>query len=561
MSKKFTQLKKIHIKRFRGLQNVEIDFANRVTLICGKNGTSKSTILGIIAQIFSFRKAYTHENADLTKYKSLMHKNNFESRFSDHFRFSERYDTAGSMDVSIQLFDGLENEDKNNLTLKLNNSADRKNSRPILRGNNDRNVTHPVIYLSVNRLTPIVTRDYLVDEDSFLTKNNDLALKISNQILLKENTSITSTGGAINSLAPHNDSYDYQSISVGEDNVGQMVRALLSFKKLKEEYEYYSGGILLIDEVDAGLFPAAQIELFKILRKYSKDLNLQIVMTSHSPTLIQEVFNERDTQNYKINYLTDTFGPIQVSPNLTWSEIEADIHVKTVKLENELELPNVTIYCEDIEAREFFKSLITKRKLNKIITISQCSLGSEQLMTLAKEKVPEFTKKSIVVLDADKSPNGYSNFVKLPGAYPPDQLLYNFLINKNKEDEFWRNSHRFTRDVFIRTASDYLGKINLPNKSNEKFDLSDHLSKYKATEAYNKNHGLIRESFKNFYKSPEIQKLLKLPVKQHPFRIWAEENQDSKEKFESDFIKALKYVLINGYRVPKNIIDEYFIDL
>ena len=53
-----TQLKKIKIEKFRALEGVEVDFGDYITVICGKNGTSKSSILGIAAQIFSFEKDY-----------------------------------------------------------------------------------------------------------------------------------------------------------------------------------------------------------------------------------------------------------------------------------------------------------------------------------------------------------------------------------------------------------------------------------------------------------------------------------------------------------------------
>lgn len=53
-----TLLKKLVIKKFRALNNVDIEFGTHVTVICGKNGTSKSSILGIAAQIFSFEKDY-----------------------------------------------------------------------------------------------------------------------------------------------------------------------------------------------------------------------------------------------------------------------------------------------------------------------------------------------------------------------------------------------------------------------------------------------------------------------------------------------------------------------
>ena len=58
-----TQLKKLIIEKFRALNNVEIEFGDHITVICGKNGTSKSSILGIAAQIFNFEKDYVKDEA------------------------------------------------------------------------------------------------------------------------------------------------------------------------------------------------------------------------------------------------------------------------------------------------------------------------------------------------------------------------------------------------------------------------------------------------------------------------------------------------------------------
>ena len=56
-----TKLKKLVIEKFRALNNVEVEFGESVTVVCGKNGTSKSSILGIAAQIFSFEKDYVRD--------------------------------------------------------------------------------------------------------------------------------------------------------------------------------------------------------------------------------------------------------------------------------------------------------------------------------------------------------------------------------------------------------------------------------------------------------------------------------------------------------------------
>lgn len=66
--------------------------------------------LGIIAQIFSFSTDYTEnpiKRNNLKVYKTLLDKS-YESVFSEYFRFSENYDLPGSMDVGIELYDGIE---------------------------------------------------------------------------------------------------------------------------------------------------------------------------------------------------------------------------------------------------------------------------------------------------------------------------------------------------------------------------------------------------------------------------------------------------------------------
>ena len=45
--------------------------------------------------------------------------------------------------------------------------------------------------------------------------------------------------------------------------------------RLHDKYpQQYKGGILAIDEMDATMYPASQVELLKILRKYASKLNL-----------------------------------------------------------------------------------------------------------------------------------------------------------------------------------------------------------------------------------------------------------------------------------------------
>src|SRR5690606_10963789 len=77
-----------------------------ITVVCGKNGTTKSSILGIAAQIFSFEKDYV-KDAPLS-YQQIAG-SAFRSQYSEHFRISDKFDVPGSMKVKIELHDGYTN--------------------------------------------------------------------------------------------------------------------------------------------------------------------------------------------------------------------------------------------------------------------------------------------------------------------------------------------------------------------------------------------------------------------------------------------------------------------
>lgn len=558
-----TRIEKVYIDRFRGLKNIEVDFGKRITVICGKNGTSKSTILGIIAQVFSFRTDYSKveiEKGKLRNFKTLGN-TAFESLFSDHFRFSKEFDTSGSMEVDLTIFDGTENKTKENLKLRLSYSGDREKARPILRGNNDRNITHPLIYLSLERLLPIARREYYEEEVEFIQENKPLIAQLSNQILLKgTGNNVTATAGTFSSLAVHSNVYDKDSISVGEDNTGQIIQALLSFKKLKGELENYHGGMLLIDEADAGLFPAAQVEFVKVLTKMCRELDIQVIMTSHSPILIQEIYNleKNDPHNYKTVYLTDTFGSVEAQQDVSWVDIEADLKVQTIEVNDGIKIPKVNVYFEDQEALDFFNILIRERKLNKISNLlKNVSLGSEQYLSLHRSEIPEFQKESLIVLDGDKDINKskFKNILNLPGEIPPDQLLFEFLYNLSADHDFWKNKYRYTKSVFMRDAHDIRSKLGIAEEG--VISILDIVEEHRKTDK--NKHGEIREAFKNFYKDERTQMLVKGKIEFNPFRIWALNNKEEVESFKDNYKKALEQVLINGKKVPSYKVDSYFL--
>ncbi|HAV3471737.1 TPA: AAA family ATPase [Acinetobacter baumannii] len=569
MSRHITLVKSLNVIKFRALNDLKINFGERVTVICGKNGTAKSTILGLLAQIFSFEKDYT---TDTELPFTPLHSPVFKSKFSEHFRLSEKFDLPGGLEASYELYDAYFRSDITPI-LKLYNYKDRKLPRAVVRNNitnstvtNDsRNVTHPVIYLSLNRLIPIVNRHKYETKDlEFLNNHKDEFIRINNQLLCKTSGSLfTPTTGSIESVAVHSTTYDHESVSAGEDNAGQIIQAIFSFKKLKEEYGNYHGGLLLIDEADAGLFPGAQYQLKEILNRYAKELNIQVVFTTHSPILIEEYYklSQRDHKNFKTIYLSNKLGKIQIFENYSWTDIYADISVKMKEVSPELSFPETNVYFEDDEARAFFNALVTQRKVKKPLKLMKdISMGCGNYLELIRQKVPEFDKLSLLILDGDVPDSkikAHRNVVKLPGDIPPDQLLFEFLYKLPEDDLYWDNKLGFTKLVFntMSSVTSIYNALSLPHQPSESFSLKAFIDNYRYPENEMER---LRALFKNFFKSVEIQALIKNANSLNPYRYLVSKNPSLKENFTKDLIFATKHVLTKSKGISSHLVETWY---
>ena len=60
----------------------------------------------------------------------------------------------------------------------------------------------------------------------------------------------------------------------------------------------------VLDELDATLHPSLQIELCALLRKYAADYKIQVICTTHSLALLEDVLTKGD----KVLYFIDDFN-------------------------------------------------------------------------------------------------------------------------------------------------------------------------------------------------------------------------------------------------------------
>lgn len=521
-----TSLKKINVKSFRKLKDIEINLGQRLTCISGKNGTSKSTILGIAAQIFSFEKNY--ENGQPLDYKTLFGAP-FKSQYSEHFRFSLKHDDPKSL-VSVDVYDAYA---QNNINGRLSftiTGPKKDRFRPVLRQDaGSRNFTHPVIYLNLKRLLPITERAYKNVNINFFDeeKNKNLFNSLFDRIQVKQRQLIklTATDGGVKSIVATPAEYDEHSVSVGEDNIGQIIAALLSFKNLSENYPDYHGGLLLIDEIDAALFPAAQEQLIEVLKEYADKYNLQVIFTSHSTIIMKKMFDivqkVTDKNKYKFIYLKEELNLISVKDDYSWEQVIADINIKTIP-STKTSNSKISVLFEDLQAVEYFKQLTLRSPLNKLIQKKNCESSCNGLIELFN--IPFCSENAIIILDGDQTApinsktklKNAKNIFTLPTILSPDQLHFFILHFMREDNPYWNRTNQFTKEVFRRHAIEcriYDSLINLSSITDsiddEGIDLNtlislfrQHIQRYMDSGDGKKK---MRKSFKQFSMHAEIK--------------------------------------------------------
>lgn len=503
----------IQINDFRIFKNQNIKFGKYVTAIAGKNGLGKSTILALVG------------NSCELKEKNIFGKN-FRTEFNEIFKAHPDYDKSGSNKCIINFStQNNPNEIVDHRVCRIAWQNKQTRFRVIPEHTVDgkkrsSKKEFPSLYLGLSRLYPIgessdinlSVKELKLTEDEKLdfvhNYINILGLDINDSIKIN---SIDIKNNKKNGIGIDTDEYHNLSNSAGQDNVGQILLYILSFERLKNQLkEYYQGGVLLIDELDATLHPAAQINLINYLFKKCKNLNLQLIFTTHSSALLKYICNkiqhnkEEELNNYEIVYLTKQNGPLKILQNPDYYLIENDLFINKPGAN----IKKLTIYSEDKEARWFFKNLVSNDLVNlsSFFNIIDIKLGCEVLFSLIKGD-PKYFANILFIFDGDiteqqiKENNISNNIVKLPGQRPPEEVIYNFLCNLDSDDEFWdeANTVGLNKESLMQhgpDSNDYAGYSIKREKNKEWF--KNYKTVFENTNVINSwiKHNI--EEFENF---------------------------------------------------------------
>lgn len=439
--------KEFYIENFRKIKDRKMKIGKKITVFSGQNGVGKSNVMSLIASTFGTKErrrtggtfqpefddffTITNDEEYLT-YKSYL---KICVEGSNEFLEKEqscKSDNSGSRGVRI-----IPRQSK----YYSQDSISKKELGRIVKDKYgigpDARIPTPSIYLSLSRLYPVgetvVTKHNIRGNNNLLTFQADEKFIEWYEEILPN--SLNKSGDSSISLIQKEINRSKQTIygnlkdaspetqSVGQDNIGQIISALVDFYVLKQLSDNYKGGILCIDEIDASLHPDIQIKMFRLLKQLSNELDLQIFITTHSLTILKEIVRarNRNDEDFVLNYFIDLEMP-RINDDWKYEDIKANLFNQVSTFD-----PEVKIYCEDELTEFIFREIIavyqrTKSEQLPKNNILPVHLGCEQLKKLPK--IDSHFQNVLIVIDGDAKIDNKSGF------------LYKYIYNEIDETTF-----------------------------------------------------------------------------------------------------------------------------
>ena len=508
-----SRIQKIILHEFRQFKDKEILIAKRLTVIAGHNATGKSTILAVLANSCEFKNA------------TPLIKPNFRGEFREIIKASFDHDPKCQKAIEILFADISAPAEDFLVPFRTTWQDNNRRFRLIPKHHGQEGkLGYPVIYLGLSRLYPLgecsdaaALKSVPAITSHFASHPDDKTWLIEAYKHILSQSNITGVDPRLHPdlkqkvfAGVESDAYNGLCNSSGQDNLGQILLAILSFKKLKQQLDeanvVWHGGILLIDELDATLHPAAQVRLLDLLYRESMKLDLQIVFTTHSLSMLEHFYKTDDELRYKdstVVYITTQNNVLSVKDAPLLPMIRNDMLVVDPAT---LSRSPVLVLTEDKETRWFLEEILPER-IKCQISMPEMTWGCEEIAKFNKQTFPALIK-SLIVVDGDFDKKDYNkyNLLILPGNSSPEGIIYSFLKDLPPEHELLNGPV-----INKRTLEDY-GPFS-PKYAEQKKD---------------------REKYKKWFRD-NSEFLMDLNV----ISFWIKDNKNEIETFISEFQSKL----------------------
>jgi len=467
---------------FRKLGELKIQFAERLTLIAGHNGIGKSTILGLVANTFG----NTAPNGPKSYFGDPFYANIERIVYLALDEATKAKEHPAAAPIVVAKVGEREVRKRCAMTRRtawrrarvVPRTVEKADDDPI---GQDAKIPLPTIYLGIKRLASVGEADEKEVFSEKLTmdeEDRDLMVQFVGAIIIASQATTDVTHQSIRGSKKKTaqtgyTDHDAFAVSMGQDSLASIATALASFNRLKRVMgDEYPGGLLIVDELDVGFHPHAIERLVKALKQHAKQLDLQIIATTHSPKLIEAVHPQGSGNTRAPDtavYLIDTKCP-RLAENQSLAAVLADMALSDDEEPPSPPIkPTLCVYFEDPEGAQFCDALIPSAKRRALGTKAgvriksiSLSIGGPNLVKLPQ--MDALFKNRVLVVDADtsvpKKAATHNNIVKLPcvkGASGTDRSPENTVKN-------------FLRAVAEATNGNHkaLLKFNTTNPSSDK---------------------------------------------------------------------------------------------
>lgn len=458
----------IRIKCFRSLKEQSLILGEHITVLSGRNGTMKTSLMGLLAHPFSSDAKDAFGN-------------DLKTPLQEVFKFSPEFDKDEySYDMTLRTGHGAILAEPVSI-YRVEENTNRH--RIVVSGaeKGDGNFRYNTSFLNLKRLFP------LVDTKAAPTSDHSIGLSTSEGADLKDFYEHIFPSSDYEAFVPVHQKkvkstfalsgatarYDWHSISSGEDNLGAIFNRLVGFQRTFTAGQKTGNGILCIDEFESSLHPVAQLRLLDYLYRWSARYKVQVVISTHSLHLIQHLYlkhaanlaADRIVINFvsKASARADNF-PILHNPDyeLAYKELTLSSPAKVAAARK------VRVFCEDEHAIHFAKRLIKSQDVLSAVEFHS-SLdphgGKVGTSWSALKKLcvayPLLLEGSLALFDADVGDAELAK-VKNTDLYlvlpDPDSLAIErrmviFIIGLDNDDAFFIKFAR-EREAFLKDFKD-----------------------------------------------------------------------------------------------------------
>jgi predicted ATPase len=376
------RLEWLEIANLRGWSGQRFEMRFPIMAIVGENGAGKSTILQAAASV------YGNAGSEPERYASDF----FPDTPWDHIRNAR---------IAYSVREG------NSRTLgSIRKPTDR------WRGNPER-PKRRVEYIDLSRIQPVSARlGYVKLANPMLSESSTAAFPADRLARVCEimgrpydSARMSTIEGSPTRLVPvlehRGSAYSGFHQGAGETTVTELLQA-----------DIHQGALVLIDEIESSLHPRAQRRLIRDLADKCRDQELQIILTTHSPYVLEELPLEARAYIVGGREATDREIVYGVSPEFAMTRMDESPH------------PEVEVYVEDGRAERLVVEILAAHSPElvsrcQMIPYGAASVGQALGQMAAADRFP---RPSCVFLDADRASSPGCHL--LPGDDAPERVVF-----------------------------------------------------------------------------------------------------------------------------------------